>query len=240
MLRKVIPDPVAMERDVKFGVRFFLAIVLAGAAAAQPGFAKTLHPHRAAAKGEDAAHAPIAKDAHSDSQTRDSNDADNAVAPSHPNLTADRPRGPNVNAKIGVKDGTPGIYQVRREPVPASSVPRNSIGVALAPQRSITASSGGNLRPATAPPVTAGIGDHDNIGGHPDQPDIGFKDSRPVATASIPSVSLPSPTIRSPSIQSRGKIDGSSLIRASVAPSGLGGPAKTVAGINGTTLRPKH
>jgi hypothetical protein len=239
MLRSVILDPVAMEHDVKFGFWLFLAIVLAGAAAAQPGFAKTSHPNRTSAKGEGAAHAPVAKDAHStDSLTKD--DANAAAAPSHPDLTADRPRMPNVNAKIGVKSGTPGIYQVRRGPVPAPSVPRNAIGVALAPQKSVTASSGENLRPATAPPVTAGIGDQTNSTGHLGEPDIGLKVSRPVATASIPSVSVPSPTIQSPSIQSRGKIDGSSLIRASVAPSGLGGPAKTVAGINGTTLRPKH
>jgi hypothetical protein len=39
---------------------------------------------------------------------------------------------------------------------------------------------------------------------------------------------------------SRGRIDGAALIRPGVAPSGLGGPAKAVAGINGTAIRPKH
>ncbi|MGO9702734.1 MAG: hypothetical protein ACLPX7_26140 [Xanthobacteraceae bacterium] len=38
----------------------------------------------------------------------------------------------------------------------------------------------------------------------------------------------------------RSAINGTNLIRAGSAPSGIGGPAKTVAGINGTTIRPPH
>ena len=57
-----------------------------------------------------------------------------------------------------------------------------------------------------------------------------IRDSRIVIAKPVTTTSVPS----------RGKIDGAGLIRPSVAPSALGGPAKTFAGINGTTLRPKR
>jgi hypothetical protein len=38
----------------------------------------------------------------------------------------------------------------------------------------------------------------------------------------------------------RGVIDGTAMTRPGRSPSGVGGPAKAVAGINGTTIRPKH
>jgi hypothetical protein len=41
-------------------------------------------------------------------------------------------------------------------------------------------------------------------------------------------------------IADRGRIDGTHLIRPAPALAVLGGPARTVAGINGTTMRPKH
>lgn len=43
-----------------------------------------------------------------------------------------------------------------------------------------------------------------------------------------------------PVVVNRSAINGTNLIRAGSAPSGIGGPAKTVAGINGTTIRPPH
>lgn len=41
-------------------------------------------------------------------------------------------------------------------------------------------------------------------------------------------------------LRTHSRIDGAELIRPSLAASGLGGPAKMTAGINGTTFRPKH
>jgi hypothetical protein len=218
---------------VRFGLWHFLAIVLVAASAAQPSFAKT-HRARHAAKGSSSAQQPIAKNANSgDAQTKDGNDAD--IAPSRTGAAADKARTTNV----GVKSATPANYQVRRVAVPAPSgtIPRNAIGVAIAPQKSVTASSRESFKPAAAAPITTGIG-VGKAGGYPGEPDIALKPSHPLATASIPSVS--SLSALSPGPQNRGKIDGASLIRPSVAPSGLGGPAKTVAGINGTTLRSKH
>ena len=41
-------------------------------------------------------------------------------------------------------------------------------------------------------------------------------------------------------VLSRGTIDGMGVTRPGVGPSRVGGPAKVVSGINGTTIRPKH
>jgi hypothetical protein len=49
----------------------------------------------------------------------------------------------------------------------------------------------------------------------------------------------PSPVVSAPVAQ-RGTINGTGLTRPSSAPSSLGGPAKVVVGINGTSARPKH
>lgn len=54
---------------------------------------------------------------------------------------------------------------------------------------------------------------------------VGQQNFQPIAGVNLPSHS---------------KIDGAGLIRPSLAVSGLGGPAKTTAGINGTAFRPKH
>jgi hypothetical protein len=43
-----------------------------------------------------------------------------------------------------------------------------------------------------------------------------------------------------PTAANRGMIDGTKLVRPGFAPSAIGGPAKTVASINGTTIRPKR
>lgn len=47
------------------------------------------------------------------------------------------------------------------------------------------------------------------------------------------------PVVR-PTALDRGTINGTNLTRRSVGPSHIGGPAKPVAGISGTTIRPKH
>jgi hypothetical protein len=216
----------AKESGLKLGF-LVLAIALIGASLTQPSLAKTLHAqhaHQAGAKGQisvkgdgaahDAAHAPTATGADS---------GDEVTAPSRAGLPGDRPRPPNVNAKTGA----PGTLQVRREAVPGPSeaIPRNSIGVAVAPRKDVTASGGESLRPP--PPLVAPgePADHLNGGAFPGGSDIERRSQRPVTTASIPSF---------------GKIEGAGLIRPAVAPSGLGGPAKVVSGINGTTLRSKH
>lgn len=47
------------------------------------------------------------------------------------------------------------------------------------------------------------------------------------------------PIVR-PVVVNRGTINGTNLARPGLGPSSIGGPAKPVAGISGTTIRPKH
>jgi hypothetical protein len=111
-----------------------------------------------------------------------------------------------------VKREMPLNLQTRRAPLPApqNPVPRNSIGEIAAPHESMTVIDGRRLSSAAPAPVLGAIG--------------------PPHPGPVVSVTMPS----------RGKVDGAGLIRPSVAPTGLGGPAKVVVGINGTTLRSKR
>jgi hypothetical protein len=207
------------ESGLKAG-SLLLAIVLIGASAMRPGFAKTFakafakthYAHGTAAKGASTGTRPSAKHATPiETQPADTSDTAIDVAPSRAG-TADKARGANVNTK----SGAPENHQVRRVTVPGPSdtVPRNSIGVAVVPPPKSATTNEQAFKPA--PPLTlapqSAIANRSVI-------------AKPVTTASVPS---------------RGKIDGAGLIRPSIALSGLGGPAKTFAGINGTTLRPKR
>jgi hypothetical protein len=101
-------------------------------------------------------------------------------------------------------------------PDPSGGVARNAIGMPVAPHEDPKRRDGepSGLRPAA--PL-------------------------PAAAAGRPPILKPNAgSIVSPSASSRGAINGTSVIRPGHAPSGVGGPAKTVAGINGTTIRPRH
>jgi hypothetical protein len=60
----------------------------------------------------------------------------------------------------------------------------------------------------------------------------------PIRPSNVGNASL-HPTVTA-SISSKGRIDGARLIRPSVAPLGIGGPAGARNGINGTTVQPRH
>jgi hypothetical protein len=126
--------------------------------------------------------------------------------------TSDAPVTVSPPRDPSVKREMPLNLQTRRAPVPApqNPVPRNSIGEIAAPHESMTVIDGRRLSSAAPAPVLGAIG--------PPHPG-------PVVSVTIPS---------------RGKVDGAGLIRPFVALTGLGGPAKVVVGINGTTLRSKR
>lgn len=113
-----------------------------------------------------------------------------------------------------------------------------------------------NVTPAIKPPVVR------NAIGQPVKSKSVMVDTLRLApTAQAPgTVAKGAPSIRSPaspvrpsivggtgvhstltaSISNRGRIDGARLIRPSVAPSGIGEPARASNGINGTTVQPRH
>jgi hypothetical protein len=115
-------------------------------------------------------------------------------------------------ATVNSKSASP--FQVRRVVVPAPAETRNSVGVAITPPRSATIGGEQTPKPTLPRPTSVPAESVDRAA-----------IARPVVTASMPD---------------RGKIDGTSLIRPSVAPTGLGGPVKPLAGINGTTFRQKR
>jgi hypothetical protein len=143
-------------------------------------------------------------------------------------------RGRMRDAKTTSKFGLPGRLQARRLPAPGASglIARNAIGLPVTRHEGIQERSGEPhvvpaQIPARDPPGIAesGIGNLAKTNGGIERPTI----ARPSAS---PIVSVP--------VVQRGAISGVSLIRPSSAPSGLGGKARVVAGINGTNIRPKH
>lgn len=131
------------------------------------------------------------------------------------------------DAKPGVKITKPGNFQAHRMGVPGPSNPitRNAIGqpVTTTPHAiDGTKHFGPKLQPTDAVSGVSRIG---VAGKSLGEPNVGSQNAGSFASVRIPS---------------RSKIDGAGLIRPASALSAVGGPAKPMAGINGTTLRPKH
>jgi hypothetical protein len=138
------------------------------------------------------------------------------------------------DAKSNFKIGTPGNIHARRMPAPGAAKPiaRNAIGLPVTRNEGVAersdephgapVQSAAHESPGLAASGGANIAKTDN---GLDRPAI----VRP----------SPSPIVSAPAAQ-RGTINGAGLTRPSSAPSGLGGPAKVVVGINATTIRPKH
>jgi hypothetical protein len=191
------------------------AMVLFGALVAQPSFAKDVHPHRAhrASGASTASAAPRghAGKAAADTHASEPTGIPVTVVSPRPGFTPDRGRGANGS----LKTSAPGNSQVRHTPVVGSPnpAPRNAIGLPVAQHENPTQNGG-----FASPGKVSGAAFGGQAGLHR------------VANGSISDAS----------VSSRGRIDGGALIRPSLAAAGLGGPAKVVAGINGTTARLKH
>jgi hypothetical protein len=200
-------------RSRKIGAQIFhclIATALCGLAAMQPASAKATR-HRGAAAAV-THHAPPGKSA-----SRASHDpGEGATTLSPPTPPPDIIRGAKPTKLV-----VPGSLQDRRVRRVESPNPptRNTIGIAVVPQ----AKSGqgedhlGSVVP-TVPPPASGV-------------------SRGSGLAVPATGKLNVPTA---SLSTRGKIDGATLIRPALTPSGIGGAAKTLSGINGTTIRPKR
>lgn len=205
-----------MARDLKFGI---LAFVVVAFAMGSPAFAK-------AARGRYAHHAG-SKDAMSGQSVPAArkrpaaNNAGDKIDVDVPEMSLpSRNTGRDVKPKL--KLAKPDNSPARRIGVTGSYNPavRNALGQPV--NAAINPRPGMNLQvkkqlPATNPgPIQGGAGAGMLKSGWP-----------PVR----PSGSV--------SLSNRSKIDGAGLIRPSLV-SSVGGPAKSVTGINGTLVRPKH
>ena len=125
------------------------------------------------------------------------------------------------HVKPSLKTGTAGIIHARRRLARGAPehVERNAIGLPVAQHEGPAQISG-----REAPGIAEGARGLAKTDGGLDRPTI----ARPSAT----------PIVGAPLMQ-RGAITGTGPIRRSSSPSGLGGPAKVAAGINGTKFRPK-
>jgi hypothetical protein len=201
-----------------------LAIVSLCLLAAQPSVAKEgdgHHTHHASAKGAptwqsgtDKGTNPIA------TSPNDTIDMDATGLPPRSGSTPDN--GHDVKPSLEITK--PKNFQARR-PEPSIPVVRNAIGQSLT-RPANPAADGKRVGSTTKTPAADfGAARASDSTGDRGYSDAGGQNFRPPASVSVPS---------------RSKIGGAELIRPSPALSGLGGPAKTVAGINGTTLRPKR
>jgi hypothetical protein len=133
-----------------------------------------------------------------------------------PSLTTAKPRDPN-----SAKAFTPPKVAARHVTSPASPAGRNAIGItAVLPHQAPTDVHAKTLAPGS-------------VAGLP----------KPGAVKSSPAGAQPHAMV-SASIGNQsgnqGKIGGATAIRPAPAPSGLGGPAKTTLGIDGTATKSKH
>jgi hypothetical protein len=192
--------------------RYALAVLLglAGAGLAQPAFAK-------------GGHAPHAKAATKNGSGKGAQHGPHPPAAPGAESKSDA-GGPAGEAPIGkgaIKTPDthvgfkPKVPQIPHNAPPANpaTITRNAIGVPVAAHGAATGT--GRVHLENAP---AGVG----LGPKP----IGLPAEHPAAVVNGGTASS-------------GKISGTSMIRPIQAPARLGGPAKPVAGINGTTLRAK-
>lgn len=121
------------------------------------------------------------------------------------------------------------------------------------PRRSANESAGGVTRDAIGQPIGRPGGTEQGNGQRHDLPafvsnpaaaptGFGANSSGGLARTSGAFGRPPSnanPIVR-PVVVNRGTINGTNLARPGLGPSSIGGPAKPVAGISGTTIRPKH
>ena len=165
----------------------------------------------------------------------DAHASDAEAIDTHITVQSRRPQntpGKARDAKSNFRISVPGNIHARRLPAPGAVNPnaRNAIGLPVTRHEGIQERSSEPLgapvqSPAHEPPGIA-------AGGAGNLKTDGLERST-IARSN------PSPIVSAPFAQ-RGTINGRGLIRPSSAPSGLGGPAKVVAGINGTSARPKH
>lgn len=144
------------------------------------------------------------------------------TAPPQPHRTDERKQNPPLHAPTGLRTQPPHTHR------PGSATTRNSIGEAVpsSAQPAARAPSQGSSPGTMAPAVTAhGSGGPGNATAAPGNPALAPFHVHPIAAAP----QAPRSTINATIIARRGN-----------SPGGIGGQAKPLADINGSTIRPKH
>ena len=199
-----------------------LAIALFGALTWRPGLAEEANSAAGAAAPavENAGPAPGAKD-------RDAIDTRIAVVPHRPDA-----KRTGLGTASAVRSVSPRNLLSRRVLPPGTSEPgaRNALGIPVVGVEGSGQHSGTHGFAVVHSPALGPIG---IVGGTSDAP------SKPPIFSVRPLHLQPS-VIASPTTLSRGSINGTGFTHRGVGPSGIGGPAKTVAGINGSAIRPAH
>ena len=170
------------------------------------------------------------ENAASESTAKSADDIDTRISV-QPRRTGTKP------GKVGearAKLSLPAVKYPHRRVFSASAASRqtvrNAVSVPVSQQELLERHAGEHPFAASTPHISAGaIGVVGNAGVGVAKPGAGL-----IRQTSLP----PSPGVGSPMLN-RG-ISGTSVGHRGVNPSGLGGPAKTAAGINGTTVRPTH
>ena len=188
----------------------FCIVLLFGLVASQSCFAKGAHTQHTGAS------AKRANSVHT--KPAEGIDTSVTVLPPRGGFARDR-RNSNATLKI-VKPGNsnvttaikpPVVRNAIGQPVKSNRVTVDAMRLAPSLQAPGTVAKGGVRLPSTASPI---------------RPlNVGSTNIHSTATASI---------------SSKGRIDGAHLICPSVAPLGVGGPARASNGINGTTVQTKH
>jgi hypothetical protein len=172
------------------------------------------------------------ENAASESATKSADDIDTRISVQTRRTSAKPGKVGEAKAKLSL----PGVKNPHRRVFSASAVSRqtvrNAVGVPISQQELLERHAGEHPFAASTPHIPAGaIGVVGNTGVGVAKPDVGL-----IRQTSLPPST--SPGVNSP-VVNRG-ISGTSMSHRGVGPSGLGGPAKTAAGINGTMIRPTH
>jgi len=197
-----------------------------------PGAQGPSHDDRRARKdvdGEHPDHAPTDKGKDSptkgagtpEMRMKDLGPVDTRIAvPPQPHRTDERKQNPLLHSPTGLRRQPPHTQR------PGGPTTRNSIGVTVPSSAQPGAPSQGGSPGAAAPPLTA----HGSTG-----------PGNPAAALGKPALAPfhAAPITAAPEAP-RSAINGTSVARRGNGPSGIGGQAKPLAGINGSTIRPKH
>jgi hypothetical protein len=201
-------------------LRLVLSSIVLATLAANPCFAKDGHPQHSAraSAANNGGSGKSAGGAHpADTKANVSIDAESAVAP--PVLP---PHGVTQQQVRTVNpSGKPPANPVSRATMGATTIPavRNAIGQPVVPRKNFAGAQ---------PPVPA----RQRLGAVSPPIIHGGLVAAPVASGAA--------RVNVANATNRGSVNGTAVIRPSTAPAGVGGPARSANGINGTAVQSKH